>query len=124
MTVLIDTSAIYALLDRTEQLLRGTTTAAAAAPPVRPPASHTQLRHTCTHEALSAGMQEGAVMALAGWRSREMLSLYAQSAERERGIAAARPVDDGIASNSSLGGRLVSVPTFLCRDRQADAFSA
>ena len=40
--------------------------------------------------AWAAGMQEGEVMALAGWRSREMLSRYAKSAERERAIAAAR----------------------------------
>lgn len=52
-------------------------------------------RHTYAHEALSAGMQEGEVMALAGWRSREMLSRYARSAERERAIAAARRVNVG-----------------------------
>jgi integrase len=52
-------------------------------------------RHTYAHEALSAGMQEGEVMALAGWRSREMLSRYAKSAERERTIAAARRVNVG-----------------------------
>jgi hypothetical protein len=40
-------------------------------------------------------MQEGEVMALAGWRSREMLSRYAKSAERERAIAAARRVNVG-----------------------------
>lgn len=47
-------------------------------------------RHTYAHEALSSGMQEGEVMALAGWRSREMLSRYARSAERDRAIASAR----------------------------------
>ena len=52
-------------------------------------------RHTYAHEALAAGMQEGEVMALAGWRSREMLSRYAKSAERERAIAAARRVNVG-----------------------------
>ena len=52
-------------------------------------------RHTYAHEALSAGMQEGEVIALAGWRSREMLSRYAKSAERERAIAAARRVNVG-----------------------------
>lgn len=40
-------------------------------------------------------MQEGEVMALAGWRSRDMLSRYAKSAERERAIAAARRVNVG-----------------------------
>jgi len=52
-------------------------------------------RHTYAHEALSAGMQEGEVMALAGWRSREMLSRYAKSAKRERAITAARRVNVG-----------------------------
>ena len=52
-------------------------------------------RHTYAHEALSSGMQEGEVMALAGWRSREMLSRYAKSAERDRAIAAARRLGIG-----------------------------
>jgi site-specific recombinase XerD len=52
-------------------------------------------RHTYAHEALASGMQEGEVMALAGWRSREMLSRYARSAERERALAAARRVNLG-----------------------------
>jgi integrase len=54
-----------------------------------------QFRHTCAHEALSAGMQEGEVMALAGWRSREMPSRYAKSAEQQRAITAARRVNIG-----------------------------
>lgn len=49
-----------------------------------------QFRHTYAHEALSQGMQEGEVMALAGWRSRDMLSRYAKSAEWDRAIASAR----------------------------------
>jgi site-specific recombinase XerD len=52
-------------------------------------------RHLYAHEALSSGMHEGEVMALAGWRSREMLSRYAKSAERERAIASARRVNIG-----------------------------
>lgn len=52
-------------------------------------------RHTYAHEALSAGMQEGEVMALAGWRTREMLSRYARSAERDRALAAADRVNVG-----------------------------
>lgn len=60
-----------------------------------PPLPPHLFRHTYAHEALSAGMQEGEVMALAGWRSREMLSRYAKSAEREGAIAAARPVNVG-----------------------------
>jgi len=52
-------------------------------------------RHTYAHEALSAGMQEGEVMALAGWRTRDMLSRYAKSAERDRALAAADRVNVG-----------------------------
>ena len=60
------------------------------------PQLHAHLfRHTYAHEALSSGMQEGEVMALAGWRSREMLSRYAKSAARERAIAAARRLGIG-----------------------------
>lgn len=60
------------------------------------PELHAHLfRHTYAHEALSSGMQEGEVMALAGWRSREMLSRYAKSAERDRAIAAARRLGIG-----------------------------
>ena len=57
----------------------------------RVPQLHAHLfRHLYAHGALSSGMQEGEVMALAGWRSREMLSRYAKSAERDRAIASAR----------------------------------
>lgn len=60
------------------------------------PGLHPHLfRHTYTHEALSTGMQEGEVMALAGWRSREMLSRYARSAASDRAMAAARRVAVG-----------------------------
>ena len=52
-------------------------------------------RHRYAHEALSSGMQEGEVMALAGWRTRDMLSRYAKSAESDRAIAAARRVNIG-----------------------------
>ena len=72
------------------QVLRRRGTAASV------PQLHAHLfRHTYAHEALSSGMQEGEVMALAGWRSREMLSRYAKSAERERAIAAARRLGIG-----------------------------
>jgi site-specific recombinase XerD len=55
------------------------------------PGLHPHLfRHTYAHEALSAGMQEGDLMVLAGWRSREMLSRYARSAATDRAIDAAR----------------------------------
>ena len=60
------------------------------------PRLHAHLfRHTYAHEALSSGMQEGEVMALAGWRSREMLSRYGRSAERDRALSAARRVNVG-----------------------------
>jgi site-specific recombinase XerD len=49
-------------------------------------------RHTFAHEALTSGLHEGELMALAGWRSREMLSRYAKSGEGERAISAARRV--------------------------------
>ncbi|MEX0630165.1 MAG: tyrosine-type recombinase/integrase [Chloroflexota bacterium] len=52
-------------------------------------------RHWYANEALSSGLQEGEIMALAGWTSREMLSRYAKAAERERAVAAARRVNVG-----------------------------
>lgn len=57
-----------------------------------------QLRHTWAHEALRAGLQEGDVMRLAGWRSREMVSRYGAAGADERARDAYRPV--------SLGDRL------------------
>lgn len=52
-------------------------------------------RHWYANEALMGGMQEGEVMALAGWSSREMLSRYGKAAERERAVTAARRVNVG-----------------------------
>ena len=75
-------------------------------------------RHTYAHEALSAGMQEGEVMALAGWRSREMLSRYAKSAERERAIAVGAPLARRVNVGAVLGSRLQSA-TCCSQDRRA-----
>ncbi len=53
-------------------------------------------RHSYAHSMLSAGMQESDLMAVAGWRSREMLTRYAASTRQERALKSARalsPVD-------------------------------
>lgn len=52
-------------------------------------------RHTYAHEVLSAGMQEGDLMRLAGWKSRQMLSRYGASAADDRARKAYQSMSPG-----------------------------
>lgn len=54
-----------------------------------------QFRHYYAHTMLSKNVQEGDLMALAGWRSREMLARYAAATRADRANAAARRLNPG-----------------------------
>lgn len=53
-----------------------------------------RFRHTAAHELMAAGMQEGDIMRIFGWRSPQMPKRYGASAADERAVAAYRAVKE------------------------------
>jgi len=58
-----------------------------------PPLHLHLFRHTFAHMMLPAGMQEGDLMRLAGWKARQMLARYGASAADERAREAYRHIE-------------------------------
>jgi len=56
-----------------------------------------QARHTFADRFLAAGGQEGELMKLGGWRSREIMSRYASSRASERAIESSKRLAIGDA---------------------------
>lgn len=54
-----------------------------------------QFRHTFAHHVKKDGMAEADIMAIAGWRSRQMLDRYAKAAESERARVAHKHYSPG-----------------------------
>jgi integrase len=59
-----------------------------------PPVSCHQFRHTFAHELLSAGVSEGDVMTVAGWKSRSMVDRYAADMATARAVNAVQRLGD------------------------------
>ncbi len=53
-----------------------------------------RFRHTAAHELMAAGMQEGDLMRIFGWRSPQMPKRYGASAADERAVASFRAIKD------------------------------
>lgn len=62
-----------------------------------------QLRHSFAHAMLAAGAGEVDVMALGGWRSRDMLQRYGAIAKSERAVAAHRKLSPADALRRGAG---------------------